>query len=54
MRVYMRNDRLQLNPGLPKAMPSLVLDGVVLPETDLMHNLVVFLDSQLLLKSSCG
>lgn len=56
----MGNNRLQLNPSKTEwlwvlgssssgTMPSLVLDGVVLPQTDPVHNLRVFLDSQLLL-----
>ncbi|KAM6466454.1 uncharacterized protein PHA67_012250 [Liasis olivaceus] len=59
--VWMGNNRLQLNPGktewlwvggssVSRSLPSLVLDGVALPQTDPVHNLGVLLDSRLLLK----
>lgn len=60
----MGSNRLQMNPGKTKKaldfgpfsriMQSSVLDGVAVPQTDLMCNLGVLLDSQLLLKSRCA
>lgn len=54
--------RLQLNPsmiengcgffGFPSSgnFPSLFLDGVVLPQTEMMNNLAILLDAQLLVE----
>lgn len=57
----MENNRLKLNYGktaglwvqgswIPGELPLLLVDGVALPQTDLMCNLEVFLDSFCLLK----
>lgn len=61
VRVWMRNNRLQHNLGKTewlwvlgitgsRTMPSLVLDRIALPQTDLVHNLGVLLDFQILLE----
>lgn len=58
---WVGDNRLQLNPGKmdwiwvygasgSRHLSFLVLDGMALPQTDLVHNLVFFLDSRLLLK----
>lgn len=64
VRIWMGNYRLQLNPGKTewlwiwgptssKIMPFLVLDGVSLPQRDLVYNLEFLLDSlRLLLNKS--
>lgn len=61
VRVWMGNNRLQLNPGKTEwlwvngssvsgTLSSLELDGIALPQTDPVHNLGVLLDSRLLLE----
>ncbi|XP_013931376.1 PREDICTED: ubiquitin-conjugating enzyme E2 E1 isoform X1 [Thamnophis sirtalis] len=61
VKVWMGSNRLKLNPDKTECfwiwsllvleeLPFLVVDGVALPQADLMHNPEFLLDSQLLLK----